>query len=477
MNSNSNMITDAPIPFIRIRAIAFVFLCLCVDRTIAWGADKPLNLLIITADDMNADSGSWNGNTFSATPNLDGFAKASHRFVNSHVTVPICQPCRSALMTGRVPHRNGALGFNPIRRDVPTLVEILKDNGYYTAVISKAVHMAPAEKFPWDAIGEQSLGKQPIKFASTFREMVSAAANAQKPFFINANICDPHRPFINGTGKKAKADDPLEGARLYKPDEVNVPAFLEDIPKVREEVAQYFSNVSRFDVTFGLVMKELHAAGRDADTIVVFMSDHGMSFPFSKATVYYNGTWSPVLIRTPGKLESQTHPEFVSSVDVMPSLLELLDVKSPAGMDGRSWVPLLKGESQSDRDFVITHVNTVSSGKSFAQRCIRTSNRSLMFHAWVGGKDPFRVEAMSGLSFAAMNTSTDPAIQSRVKQLMEGETLMFFDTASDPTERKNLINDPTRAAEIAELSQKLLTHMKKTDDPQTNAFEAAISLR
>ena len=100
-----------------------------------------------------------------------------------------------------------------------------------------------------------------------------------------------------------------------------------------------------------------------------------------------------------------------------------------------------------------------------------------MFHAWVGGKDPFRVEAMSGLSFAAMNTSTDPAIQSRVKQLMEGETLMFFDTASDPTERKNLINDPTRAAEIAELSQKLLTHMKKTDDPQTNAFEAAISLR
>jgi N-sulfoglucosamine sulfohydrolase len=435
---------------------------------------KPFNLLIITADDMNADSGGWNGNQLGATPNLDAFAKTAHRFVNSHVTVPICQPGRSALMTGRVPHRNGALGFNPIRRDVPTLVEVLREQGYYTSVIAKAVHMAPAEKFPWDAIGEQSLGKQPTKFAEKFREMLQAAAKAKKPFFINANICDPHRPFIQGMAKKAKVEEPLEGARIYKPEEISVPAFLEELPRVREEVAQYYSSVSRFDIAFGLVMKELVAAGRDADTIVVFMSDHGMSFPFSKATVYYNGTWSPVLIRIPGAKEAQTRTELVSSVDLMPSLLELLQVKPLAGMDGRSWVPLLKGEAQVDRDFVITHVNTVSSGKSFAQRCIRTKDRSLMFHAWVGGTDQFRVEAMSGLSFNAMNSSTDAKIQSRVKQLVEGEPLMLFDTASDPTERKNLINDPKYANDRAELSKKLLAQMKQTDDPQLKPFEVAL---
>jgi N-sulfoglucosamine sulfohydrolase len=163
----------------------------------------PRNLLIITADDMNADSGGWNGNKLGTTPNLDAFAKTTHRFVNSHVTVPICQPGRSALMTGRVPHRNGALGFNPIRRDVPTLVEVLRAQGYYTGVIAKAVHMAPAEKFPWHAVGEQNLGKQPTKFAAKFRELLATAATQKKPFFINANICDPHRPFINGIGKKA----------------------------------------------------------------------------------------------------------------------------------------------------------------------------------------------------------------------------------------------------------------------------------
>lgn len=455
--------------------IFLVALCaLVVSAADALAQQKPLNLVIITADDMNADSGGWNGSTLGATPNLDAFAKSAHRFVNSHVTVPICQPGRSALMTGRVPHRNGALGFNPIRRDVPTLVEVLQSNGYYTGVIAKAVHMAPADKFPWHAIGDQALGKQPAKFAEKFREMLANAANDKKPFFINANICDPHRPFIQGDGRKAKTDEPLEGATIFKPNDVTVPTFLEDIPRVREEVAQYYSNVSRFDVTFGLVMQSLKDAGRDADTIVVFMSDHGMSFPFSKATVYRNGTWSPVLIRIPGMTASQTRTEFVSSVDVMPSLLELLAVKPPTGMDGRSWVPLLKGETQPDRDFVITHVNTVSSGKSFAQRCIRTKDRALMFHAWVGGSNKFRVEAMSGLSFAAMNASTDAKIQDRVKQLVDGETLMFFDIAADPTERKNLIYDPQYAKEVAELSQKLLAHMRATDDPQTMAFEAAI---
>lgn len=438
---------------------------------------KPLNLLIVTADDMNADSGGWIGNRIGATPNLDAFAKGAHRFVNSHVTVPICQPCRSAIMTGRVPHRNGALGFNPIRRDVPTLVEILRDAGYYTGVIAKAAHMKPADKFPWHAVGDQTLGKQPTKFAEKFREILAAAAREKKPFFINANICDPHRPFINGNGKNAKADNPLDGARLFKPTEVTVPSFLEDLPRVREEVAQYYSSVSRFDVALGLVLKELTAAGHDVDTVVVFLSDHGMSFPFSKATVYYNGTWSPVLVRYPGQKNPQAHAEFVSSVDVMPSVLELLGVKLPAEMDGRSWVPLLNGEEQTNRDFVVTHVNTVSSGKSFAQRCVRTKDRALMFHAWIGGPDKFRVEAMSGLSFAAMNASTDPAVQARVKQLVEGEQLMLFNTAADPTERRNLIRDPEYANDLAELSKKLLTHMKRTEDPQTKAFEAALATK
>ena len=98
-----------------------------------------------------------------------------------------------------------------------------------------------------------------------------------------------------------------------------------------------------------------------------------------------------------------------------------------------------------------------------------------MFHAWVGGPTPFRVEAMSGLSFAAMSAAADPTIQSRVKQLVDGEALMLFDLAADPNERKNLIKDPKYASDIKQLAQMLLTHMKQTDDPQRTAFETAIA--
>ena len=195
------------------RHVLTAFAVLCTAGG-AVAADPPgkWNLLIVTADDMNADSSGWMGNKLGATPNLDAFAKTAHRFVNNHVTAPICQPSREALMTGRVPHRNGGLGFNPIRKDVPTLVEAMREAGCYTAAIAKVVHMAPAEKFPWHATGLQELGKKPEKFQAKFRELLEAAKAEKKPFFINANICDPHRPFIGGAAR-AKRTTSRPGAR------------------------------------------------------------------------------------------------------------------------------------------------------------------------------------------------------------------------------------------------------------------------
>jgi len=74
-----------------------------------------------------------------------------------------------------------------------------------------------------------------------------------------------------------------------------------------------------------------------------------------------------------------------------------------------------------------------------------------------------------------MGRSTDTKVQARVKQLVEGETLMLFDIAADPSERRNLIDDPKYANDRAELGKKLLAHMKKTDDPQVKAFESALA--
>src|ERR1041385_1107200 len=143
-----------------------------------------LNLLYITADDMNADSPGWMGSKMGATPALDALAPTCHRFINNHVTAPICQPSREAMMTGRVPHHSGALGFNPILPGTPTMVTVLKAEGYYTAAINKIVHMRPAAEFPWDDALEGS-GKKPPLLREHFQTTLKNAAAAKKPFFIN----------------------------------------------------------------------------------------------------------------------------------------------------------------------------------------------------------------------------------------------------------------------------------------------------
>lgn len=438
---------------------------------------QPLNLLVVTADDMNADSAGWMGCKLGATPNLDAFAASCHRFVNNHVSAPICQPSRSALMTGRVPHRNGALGFNPINTDVPTLVEVLAKNGYWTGAVNKIAHMAPKTKFPWD-LALNGSGKNPTSMGEHVSQCLKAAKDAKKPFFLNANITDPHRPFPGADLRPNAARNQAGAAKAepYRPEDVTVPSFLEELPAVRREVAEYLSGVRRFDKSFGEVLSALKASGHADDTLIVFLSDHGMSFPFSKATVYRNGTWSPVLLRWPGMPAAVVHEEFVSSVDLMPTVLDLLGVEKPDGLDGRSWVSLLKGEKQPDRDFVVTHVNTVSSGKSFAQRCIRTKSAALMFHRWADGTTTFRVEAMNGRSYAALVAAgkDDARIKARVDQFVTGTPLSFFDLEKDADERKNLIADPKWRTELDRLAKLLLAHMERTKDPQLGPFKRAL---
>jgi N-sulfoglucosamine sulfohydrolase len=164
-------------------------------------------------------------------------------------------------------------------------------------------------------------------------------------------------------------------------------------------------------------------------------------------------------------------------VDVLPTLLELLNVPAPVGLDGRSWLPLLRGEKQPERDFVITHVNTVSSGKAFPQRCVRTKDVALMFHAWPNGAPHFRVEAMSGKSFNALAAAakTEPRIAARMVQFQTGESLMFFDLRTDPDERTNVIRESKYRADIERLEKLLLAHMERTGDPQTTACKEAFS--
>ena len=122
------------------------------------GKNMNPNILLITADDMNYDSPGATGNrTPGITPNLDRLASEGMRFVHSHVTIAVCQPSRSVLMTGRFPHRNGAMGFESIWEHVPTLQEQLSNAGYFNGIMAKVGHLHPEWKFCWDFVVKAKL--------------------------------------------------------------------------------------------------------------------------------------------------------------------------------------------------------------------------------------------------------------------------------------------------------------------------------
>jgi N-sulfoglucosamine sulfohydrolase len=435
------------------------------------GQRKSWNLLIITADDLNADSAGWMGSSVGATPNIDAFAASCHQLHNCHAVVPICQPSRAALMTGCLPHRNGASGFGPVRANVATLTEVMNRSGYFTAAINKIHHMMPPQKFNWDLSLEGS-GKNPAALRRQFEQCLKAAAESNKPFFINANSTDPHGPFPTKDANRA-AQASAAPVELFTEEQIVVPSFLEDLPAVEQEIAQYFSAVRRLDQTFGELIAALRARGQFTDTIILFVSDHGMSMPYAKATLYRNATWTPVLLCCPGMAGRIVNNDMLANVDILPTVLDLLGLEKPDGLDGRSWLPLLRGEQEPAREHVFTQIDSVHSGKQFPSRCVRTKPRAYIWNPWADGKTRFRIAAMSTRSsWKAMLevAAHDPKIRDRVNHLIYRCPEEFYDEEKDPDERRNVIADPRYQSEITQLKALLLAHMEETRDPLAPQF-------
>ena len=428
-------------------------------------ATKPRNVLLLTADDLSRGSvGAFGGRLEGATPNLDALAREGMRFWHAHVAVAICQPCRATIMTGRYPPRNGALGFDPIRAGVPTLPETLRAAGYLTGVFGKTNHTLPSRKDAFDvAVPQKDLGngRSPERYRAEAAAFFARAKADGKPFFLNANTHDPHRPFAT---------------RAYAPGDVPVPGFLPDLPDVREELARYFTSVRRGDAVIGAILAALDDADLRATTIVVFLSDHGISVPFAKTNCWRESTHTPLIVRWPGAVEpgSVDRQHVVSSVDLAPTILDALGLEGLADADGRSFAPILKGDTQDDRDWTFTQINTTSAKKAFPMRAVVGRRFGYIWNAWADGTTRMQNEAMAGLTFQAMQRAAadDPAIAARVQHYLLRTPEELYDFEADPDSLANLAGTETSAERVAELRGLLRMHLAATSDPQRAAYEA-----
>jgi N-sulfoglucosamine sulfohydrolase len=206
-----------------------------------------LNILIITVDDMSADSvGAFGCRLADTTPNLDRLAAQGMRFTRAHVVCANCMPSRNAMWSGLYPHHNGVEGFYQVPgAKHPHLADLMKGAGYFTAIQHKVSHSTPYSPYPaWDLDldigpdGRRRDVKAPRSYGEGTAQGIQAARDAGKPFCLVINIADPHKPFFAESNRGETIPDKNVPTHVFQPEQMPIPGFLFDDPVVRKEWSQ-----------------------------------------------------------------------------------------------------------------------------------------------------------------------------------------------------------------------------------------------
>ncbi len=444
-------------------------------------ADRP-NLLLITVDDMSADSvGVYGSRVPGITPNIDQLAREGLRFERAHVQVANCMPSRNVMWSGRYPQSNRVEGFRQVRDPgYPHLVDLAKKAGYFTAIRHKLKDSTPYFPYAWDMELDTLPGdsrpdkKDPKSYGLSTAAGIRAAKSAGKPFFLLINIADPHLPFFGLDRAGQEVNDVFVPSRIYQAGEISLPGFLVDDPVVRQELAHYYSTVRRADDAVGYILQALESSGKAGRTLVMFISDHGMPFPFAKTQLYHHSTRTPLIFRWPGVIQADSvdREHMVSAVDLLPTLADGIGAQLPEGVEGRSFLPLLKGDPQDHRDRVFKAYNENSAGQRRPMRAVETSQFLYIFNPWSDGRRE--------LHSATNRTSThkrmvelarkNTELAQRLILLKHRVLEELYDIQNDPDCLVNLIADPAYQKEAGHLRAMLEGWMRDTHDPALSAF-------
>lgn len=441
---------------------------------------KP-NLLIITTDDMSCDSvGVYGSKLKDTTPNMDKLAAQSMRFNYAHTVVGNCMPSRNVMWSGKYPHNNRIEGFRAMSKadkDYPVLGDIIKEAGWFTGIRHKVEHSTPYSPFPWDIVlgaGKKDDVKNAASWGNAATQGIEAAKKAGKPFCLLLNIADPHKPFYAEGNKGQTVPDDDVPTKVFTPEEVPVPGFLPDDPIIRKELAHYYSSVRRADDGVGAILDALKASGEDENTVIIFLSDHGMPLPFAKTQLYHHSTRTPLMIRWPGvtKPGSVDDAHMVSAVDLLPTILDIIGVPQPVGFDGKSFAPVLKGETQPERTMVFKEHNENAGGQNTPMRAVQTKDFVYIFSPWSNG-----TRVMSGATNGTSTcrqmrvlAKTNEAIAARIDLFDHRVPEEAYEVRYDPDALTNLIAKHEYATQVAALEQAMEDWMVRTKDPLLEVF-------
>ena len=452
---------------------------------------RPTNILLITLDDMDAGTPGAFGGPAGVTPRIDALAAEGMTFQRAHVAAAVCQPSRSSIMTGRWPHRNGAEGFGPVRDDVPVLTALLAQRGYRCGILGKVDHLQPVARFGWDTVvgmRDLGMGRDPERYGGQACRFFDQARDQDRPWFLMANAHDPHRPFHGSVDERSRWSEQERASYPWPSAGLDIeheppPGFLPDLPAVRQEFHEYLASCRRADDVVAAVLAALDTSGQADRTLVLFLSDNGMAFPFAKANCYLRSTLTPFIVRWPGVVEpgSVVPDAFVSMLDLFPTVCDLLGM-DPGEVDGRSLLPLLTGTEQglpAHRDRVFSVFHETAMKRRLEMRCVQDARWGYIWNAWSDGATAYRAENMMGLTWGAMEAAarTDPEIAARVAFYRNRVPEELYDLRNDPHALVNLAGSAEHVERLAEARRTLAGWLAEVSDPLSERYAAEIDIR
>ena len=495
-------------------------------------ADDRPNILFAFADDWGRHASAYakadgpgTENDLIRTPNFDAIARSGVLFNHAYVNAPSCTPCRSSLLSGQHFWRTGRgaiLQGAVWDESIPTWPLLLQKNGYHIGFTYKVWSPGTPKDAPFGGKANAYGGGRFGAFSQNATRMVKSGKSSDEakaellsvvrrdfqsflkkkkdgqPFAYWFGPTNVHRKWIKGSGKALWSIDPdkLKG---------KMPAFLPDVPEVRQDLADYMGEAMAFDMALGVLVEELKKNGHFENTVIAVSGDHGPAgFPHGKCNLYDYGTRVSLAISGPGVKKNEKGrvlEDFVSIPDLAPTFLEAGGVKIPKTMTAKSIWPSLKadassGLADSSRTQVFTgrerHVSLAREGHvPYPARAIRTKDHLLIVNfrpdRWPLG-DPFdlgtdkepSVEKMTQNTFCTLaDEDAGPTKAWIVSNRKDAKVKPFyehaygkrpreqlFDMKKDPHQMKNVATDPAYSKVLAELRDKLMDELKSTGDPR-----------
>ncbi len=437
------------IPLVAILCVFAAVLGASVRRASA--ADRP-NILWFIVDDMSANFSCY-GETAIATPEVDALARRGVMFTRAFVTAPVCSTCRSAFITGMYQTSIGAhhhrSGRGEVKLYLPEGVrpipELFQEAGYYTTCSG------------WP-IRDGQLGKTDYNFEwdpSIYDGADWSRRRPGQPFFAQVQV--PGGKLRGGSlqqyEKIAARAESLFGARTLD-SAVALPPYYPRHPVIVRDWAAYLDSVRITDRVFGEVLEKLEREGDLKNTLVIFMTDHGISSPRGKQFLYDEGMHVPLVIAGPGVEPGTVREDLVEHIDIAAVSLAAAGIPTPPAMQARNilaadYQPREAVFAARDRcDETVDHI-----------RCARTARykyiRNYLPHRPMLQPNAYKDHKaiLQALREAGENHQLD-AIQSQLLA-PERPPEELYDLEMDPHEIRNLADLPEHA-EILEKMRRLL---------------------